>query len=189
MKILDLDNAGIRIKIFLFFGLVLFSISQLLIWVPDFILGEPTLTIPARETGGITISGRVLRKSDVMTVPHRPLPGVLVLAISWENVDQLLDDAGATDPLNANLARLFPFLLPHDAVAAYVKSSATTDGNGAYTVRVSAGEYATCLANIGSQPQPSDAPVRVFGCIKVAVTEGNSVKQDIWWGIGGVTGQ
>lgn len=137
------------------------------------------------STSSPGLSGRVITKSDVATIPDLPLEA-LVLTIPYESVASFLAALDAEvegDP--AHLGLVVPEALFEEYVAAHARSSA----DGAYALDVGAGRYWVCLADIGGGGPAAPSPTYVNGCVDITVPEGERSAQDIYWGEAGVTAQ
>lgn len=147
---------------------------------------RPAETIPLTEGEGeqVNIRGRVRSKSDVSLFSGGPLGGVLVLAIPSDKVDPLLEEVGLPKGVLTLSEALELPVLSADLLEKYVEDSAISQQNGKYALRVPPGSYVLCLANIGRSEM---LPAYVNGCFEVTVLEGQRLRQDIFWGMAGVT--
>ena len=136
------------------------------------------------EREGVKVRGRVRSKSDISLFSGGPLGGVLVLAIPSDKVDPLLEEVGLPKGVNTLLEALELPVLSADLLKKYVEDSMVSKQNGRYALRVPPGNYVLCLANIG---RSEVLPAYVNGCFEVIVLEGKQLRQDIFWGIAGVT--
>jgi hypothetical protein len=145
-------------------------------------ISEETKNInePAEKS---SVTGKVLHKSDVMTIPDTPYSQGMVLAVSGESFPALLKQVGIVPG-----SQRIQFAMSNELFSSYVSASAELKGNGSYTLQLDPGKYALCVGNLGAPPpNPEAFPVYVYGCLNVLVKTGEERFIDIFFGIGGVT--
>ena len=144
---------------------------------------ENNLQLQESRTG--KISGRVLKKSDIMFRPDRPALAV-VLVIPELKMPALYRDVGFEEDPQLGRSRLF-FIISDTLFSDYVSMHTVAKKTGHYELDVLPESYALCLANI-DKTEPDDLfPARLYGCTSVTVGEAERVKQNLYWGEGGMT--
>ena len=130
-----------------------------------------------------SVTGKVLHKSDVMTIPDTPYSQGMVLAVSEDSFPALLKHVGIVPG-----SQRIQFAMSNELFSSYVSTSAELKQNGNYTLELNPGNYALCVGNLGAPPpNPEAFPVYVYGCLEVSVKSGDKKSIDIFFGVGGVT--
>lgn len=125
------------------------------------------------------ISGKVIHKSDVMTIPDNPYSSGLVLAVPSESLASLLDHTKAHDLESTELTK--------ELFSNYVVSSVTLEEDGYYSLYLKPGGYSLCACNLGaSHPDPKAFPIYIYSCLEIVVKGGEKRSVDIFFGMGGI---
>jgi len=136
-----------------------------------------------------TISGRVMSKSDVQTIPDSPING-WVIALSRVNFDEITRDTGFTDTeKNNDFLLRSSFDISEEQFQKFVAANTISSAQGAFELSLTQGDYLLCLANLFTVNPPGTFPANIIGCIELHVQERKKVKQNIFWGEAGVTSQ
>ncbi len=137
--------------------------------------------IPPNEA---LISGQVIHKSDVQTIPDTPATEGTILAFSSDNFQQFLAEAKLEEDYNeSNLWRIQAGV-SDEIVSKYKVASSPLDSEGRFSMSTEAGNYFICLTNSGKFPVEADW---VFvGCKEVQVQEGQKTDLDITSVFGGI---
>jgi len=129
---------------------------------------------PSGQNSGI--EGRIFSKSDVATIPDRPLRR-LVMAVPAANFDTLLDAANVEDAPSGDIMNLRSTI--QGDIETYATGHDISDEEGQYTIEVEeGGTYFLCLSDRTTLPEGD--PWSVVGCMRVDVPEGETAKQDIY---------
>ena len=131
-----------------------------------------------------SISGRVIIKSDVQTIPDSSPGSGLVVAIPSGEFALLLDEA-EIENWEGSL-RSARFRISEEVFAARTETSAKLQPDGSYCLPLPPGGYVVCLANLG-EIHPELFPIDVKGCLDIVIYEGEKSNRDIFFGLGGVT--
>ena len=125
------------------------------------------------------ISGKVIHKSDVMTIPDSPYSSGLILAVSSESLMSLLDHAETPNLESTQLNK--------ELFSNYIASSTSLEKDGNYSLYLKPGSYSLCACNLGaSHPDPEAFPIYIYSCLDIVVKGGESHSVDIFFGMGGM---
>lgn len=145
-------------------------------------LGGPDASFESASETPSGLSGRVLVRSDVQSIPDRPFMAG-VLAVPADRGQAFLAALGTEDETQPP-ERLDVPLTP-EAEALLVAHTESTE-DGAYTLDIEPGTYWVCLSGIGDTADPQDAaPALVNGCARLDFQ--GAEPTDLYWGEAGVT--
>jgi len=146
--------------------------------------GNQPSAIECDEAEKSSISGRVIIKSDVQTIPDTRAGGGLVVAIPSGEFTLLLDEAEIENwEGSLRSARL---RICKELFEAHTQASAKLQPDGSYCLPLPPGSSVVCLANLG-ETRPELFPVNVQGCLEIVIYEGQRYNLNIYFGLGGVT--
>ncbi len=148
---------------------------------------SPAMAPQSEANSAGSVSGYVMSKSDVATIPDSPLE-TLVFVIHSASFDLLLEEAGAARPTEGDYGKL-GLSFPPDLLDKYVVASAISRPDGQYGLQVPVGTYLLCVADPSSAMQTTIQSIYVLGCVKVAVSSDMSVTQKLYVQFGWVTSE
>lgn len=138
--------------------------------------GSSPLSEPSSE---IVVTGRLLAKSDVQTIPETPYDSGRVLAVSMEARAELERLLGVE--ITPGHGPVSSVRISAEGVA--LGRSATVTSDGAFTVTLpTTGDYLWIALNVGSasHPDPLALPAFVYGWAATEVpTEASEVRVDL----------
>jgi len=135
---------------------------------------------------GNEIYGVVSSKSDVTNEPNSPLQ-MLVLLLSSERLNLLLNDVGATPEQHNNPAKL-GLTITKKILDVYFSTFTTSLQNGEYKfTKVASGKHFLCVAETNSSTQSEEFEAFLMGCLEVTVPENQKVEKNLYLQFGWVT--
>ena len=135
--------------------------------------------------GKAQLSGKVMHKSDVATIPDFPYSAGAVLAIPAERWDELMSRVGLHGAL-----QYVQFAIGRGTFDEFVVAATTIDSDGSYRLSLRPSHYVICVGNLtGPPPDPEAYPVSINGCLGPVMVEGNRKSIEISFGEGGVIGR
>lgn len=131
------------------------------------------------------VTGQVIHKSDIMTIPDFPEEGT-ILAISSDDFDSFLVEAGFADEFVKSELWHFQGAVLDEIASKYFIASATLNSEGRFSMSLNRGTYILCLTNTRKQ-SPGELPVRFQGCLETEVQQGQELELNITSAFGGIS--